>query len=241
MATNDEGNTFKTTRWTMVRDAPHDPAALESFLSQYWSPVYAYLRRSGRRPDEAADHTQSFFAAILEKPRLLTAADPARGRFRTYLLSAVQRFLIDEHRRECGRNGQAPRQFSIDREALSTIEPSHADDPARAFDREWARTVLDQAIRRLEASCVKDNMTAQWSVFEQRVLRPASHGAAPAPIEDLMAELHVGSAQEVYSMLQTMKRRFHRALVAVVAQTVRNPDEAEQELADLLRVLAMPR
>ena len=73
----------------MVLGAPGDPAALEAFVRAYWPPVYAYIRRSGRNTDDAADLTQAFFASLLESPRLLEQADPRRGMFRSFLCTAT--------------------------------------------------------------------------------------------------------------------------------------------------------
>lgn len=225
-----------TTSWTMVLDAPRDAASLEAFLVAYWSPVYAYIRRTGRSEEDAADLTQSFFASLLESPRLLETANPDRGKFRTFLLTATKNFLIDEHRREYGRDG-VKRSLPMTSDVLKQIEPSTTDDPALAFDRQWATTVLNEAIRRLEASCLDNGLASDWEVFEKRVLCPTGRGNSPAPIEQMMRELNAQSPQQVYSMIQTMKRRLNRQLLEVVSETVGDPVEAGRELRDLLGVL----
>src|SRR6478672_7182149 len=88
---------FSTTHWSVVlAAADRTDAALEQLCRQYWPPVYAFIRRSGHGPQEAQDLTQEFFARLLEK-NYLNAADPAKGRFRTLLLTAVSRFLVNQY------------------------------------------------------------------------------------------------------------------------------------------------
>ena len=117
------GGRFVTTRWTLVNAAGHgsdsDDDALAELCQTYWPPLYAYLRRQGHDREEAQDLTQGFFARLLER-RDIRTADPARGRFRSFLLTALKRYVINEHERETSlkRGGPAPR-LSLD--AASTV------------------------------------------------------------------------------------------------------------------------
>jgi RNA polymerase sigma factor (sigma-70 family) len=231
---------FKTTSWTQIVGARSGGADLQALLETYWSPVYAFVRGSGRDRHDAADLTQDFLLRLLEDQNLFERADPARGRFRTFLLAALRNFLVDAHRREFGRNGRgAPRRRLVPRdvEALGRAEPRSADDPLLAFDRQWATIVLDVSLRRLEEACRRRNLEREWEVFEARVLRPARNGCQPATIQDIAGQLGADRPQEVYSLIQTMKRRLHRELLDVVAETLDDPAEAEEELFELRSAL----
>src|SRR3954464_1480565 len=96
---------FPITRWSVVLQArlENNPArsrgALEELCRQYWFPLYAFARRHGHSPPDAEDLTQSFFAELLTT-QLFNDADPAQGRLRTFLLTAFQRRLFDQHRHD---------------------------------------------------------------------------------------------------------------------------------------------
>ena len=111
---------FQTTSWTLIVRARASRADLQELLSVYWSPVYAYLRRSGVDPHDAADLTQGFLSEVVLDRGFVERADPERGRFRSFLLSALSKFVIDEHRRVSGRYGTRPKMLiPSDPEALA--------------------------------------------------------------------------------------------------------------------------
>lgn len=225
---------FKKTSWTMVNRAATSPADLECLLAEYWSPVYAYLRRKGQSSDDAADLAQSFLARIATDPKLLEHADPQRGRFRSYLLRALNNFVIDEYRKDVRRPDRAATAFvPEDRDALTRAEPNEDDDPSTAFHRQWVRATLDRSLRAVELECRQTGMVRQWTAFDERVLRPALYGAEPARFDDLKTRLNVNDRQELYSMLQTVKRKLDRSLRAAVAETVHDRAEVERDLAAL--------
>lgn len=230
---------FKTTSWTLVGDARDSQTDLGLLLGQYWSPVYAFLRRSGHRPADAEDLTQAFLAKVVLDRNLINQADPARGRFRSFLISALKNFVIDEFRSVHGRSGKRlPTFVPDDRRALEAAEPCDADDPARAFDRQWATAVLNNALHRVEAACREGGMDRHWFAFDSRVLRPAQHDCEPMPMDELRKHLGVTEPQEIYSMIQTVKRKLDRTLREVVAETVTDQRQVQAELAELREFLA---
>src|SRR5688572_32879182 len=123
--------------------------ALEELCRTYWYPLYAYVRRSGKSPEEAEDLTQEFFARLLEKD-LFAQADRERGRFRTFLLTALQRFLANEwHRSQAQKRGGGVSIVSIDAshaEERYHAEPADASTPERLYERRWALTLLDRVL-----------------------------------------------------------------------------------------------
>ncbi len=229
---------FQTTNWTLILQARTSPQELERFLVAYWRPVYAYLRRKGKSREDAADLTQGFVAKFIEND-LIRPADPDRGRFRSFLLKSLGRFIIDEHRRVHGRDGTRPATIvPDDAAALDAAEPRSGEDPSDAFDRQWATTILELVVERLRATCQSEGLQRHWRVFEDQVLRKA-RGCEPAPVDELIAALGARDRDEIYSMLNSVKRKFKSVLRDVVAETVDDPSMLDTELADLRRFLAI--
>lgn len=144
---------FETTRWSVVMrargDAAEARAALETLCRTYRPPVLAYVRRHGHAAEAAEDLTQAFFARFLEQASHATA-DPARGRFRAFLLTAVKRFLINAGAElQAAKRGGGMRFESLDHEAAPALDGG--ETPEQAFERDWALAVLDAALRRLRA------------------------------------------------------------------------------------------
>jgi len=233
---------FRTTSWSLIRRARSSADDLEVLLGNYWSPVYAYLRRHGQIPEDAADLTQAFLADVVLDRDLVSRADPDTGRFRSFLITALKRFVIDQHRHARGRDASSPRRRATfvpdDPDLLNAAEPDHTDDPGRAFDRQWAAAVLDDALQRVQDDCRRNGMERQWTAFDARVLRPITRNCDPTSIDNLVDSLGASGPQEIYSMLQTVKRKLQRELREVVAETVIDPNDVDRELADLRRFLA---
>src|SRR5271155_692938 len=154
---------FATTRWSLVlaagqRSSPQSSAALATLCENYWYPLYAYVRRRGHDSDEAQDLTQAFFARLLEKNDL-AAADPERGRFRSFLLASLKHFLANEwDRQRAQKRGGGRPPFSIDFGAAEDRyrgEPSHELTAEKIFERRWAMVLLANVQARLEQEYVE--------------------------------------------------------------------------------------
>ena len=232
-----EGHTasqFNTTSWTLIAKAKDNEADLDDLLRRYWSPVYAYLRRKGHQTADAADLTQAFLVEVMMEKDLIGKAEANRGKFRSFLISALNNFVIDEYRRKHGRDGKRAATFvPQDQYRFDAVVVKEQDDPAGAFDRQWATTVLSEALQRVENSCRETNLDNHWIVFEERLLQPVMNGCEPTPIEELKTLLGMKDPQEIYSMLQTMKRKVDRELRRIVEETVAQPADIDQELQDL--------
>src|SRR5688572_25046691 len=143
---------FTTTRWSLIlaaggADSPQVGPALRQLLERYWYPLYTFVRRKGHDPEESRDLTQEFLSRLLEK-NLLRSADPRKGRFRTFLLTALYRFLVDEWRREGRQVRGGDRSIvSLDfvqAEARYRFEPVDTMTPERIYERRWAMTLLER-------------------------------------------------------------------------------------------------
>ncbi len=146
---------FATTRWSIVAAAAGDAAgttvqqdALAGLCAAYWFPLYGFIRWQGHSRSDAEDLIQGFFARLIEKNDL-AAADPARGRFRTFLLASLRHYMANERdRRQALKRGGGVQIVSIDAlaaEARLAIAPWHVKTPEREFDRQWALSVLERA------------------------------------------------------------------------------------------------
>lgn len=157
---------FDTTRWSVVLQASGDPAAahaaLETLCRTYRQPVLAYVRNHTRTRDAAEDLTQAFFVRFIER-EWYVAANPERGRFRSFLLTALKRFLIDTDAEASAQKRGGGYRFEPLNEDGSDA-PASEETPERAFDREWARAVLDAAFARLRR---ETEVAGKLALFER--------------------------------------------------------------------------
>lgn len=237
------GARFQTTCWTLVRAAAHEgpeqQAALGQLVHRTWPAVYGYLRRSGLSRDRAAETTQAFFADVVLPRHIFEQADPARGRLRALLMSALKRYLIDVHRRACARGGERAipaGAFDQQERILASADPREA--PESSFERSWATAQLEEALRRAEAHFRENGRERHWSLFEARVLGPALRDYEPPLLADMAERLGFCSPADASAAVQTVKRRFHDILREVVAETVACEEDIDDELARLRLVLA---
>ena len=232
------GSSFLTTRWSVVLAAGRAPAparraALEDLATAYWYPLYAYARRRGLAADRAADRAQGFFALLLERDDL-AKADPARGRFRAFLLAGFQHHLADERDRERAQKrggGRAP--LSIDaREAERRLvrEPVDADTPETAFERAWVAELLARAFERLRAEQEK---IGRGALFDR--LRPSLAAEDDAPRFAEVARELAMTENAVKVAAHRLRKRYGELLRDEVAATVSDPAEIEDEIRALFR------
>jgi RNA polymerase sigma-70 factor (ECF subfamily) len=226
------GSAFLSTQWSVILAAPDDRSLLEALLQRYLGPIYAYMRRAGNTQERAADLTQEFVSQVILERGLLDRADPARGRFRTFLKSALANFLVDQHRRATTR-ARSPASPVLSGLRLEDIEPSDSDDPGSAFDRQWATTVLAAALTRVETECQGCGQAVHWRAFATNVIEPTLRHTSPPPLDELARQLGLADSAQVSSMIQTVRRRFRRVLLQVVEESLADPALATDELANL--------
>jgi RNA polymerase sigma factor (sigma-70 family) len=231
---------FVTTHWSLVLSAsfqhsPSSEAALEQLCRTYWYPLYAYVRRRGYPPEEAQDLTQEFFARLVEK-NFLRLADRERGRFRTFLLTALQNFLIKEWQKaHAAKRGGRQTMLSWDaREAENRYlaEPADAASPDVLYARRWAFALLDRVFEQLRQEWSGAGKSA---IFER--LKDFLWGEQPAGSYAQLAA-HLGTTEGAARVaLHRLRRRYRDLLRAEIAHTVSDPAEVDDELRELMRVL----
>lgn len=233
---------FEDTRWSLVlRAGVRDDGgkeALEALCKQYWAPLYSFLRAKGCRKEDAADLLQGFFVHVLEK-ELINRADPAIGRFRSYLLTVLTRYAANEHaKRSAQKRGGQIAFISIDgdgAEAIHSRIPLTSSSPQEIYERQWALNVLNQAVERLGASYRK---AGKGELFD--ALRPVLvAGEEMALHEDIAARLQM-KVGAVRVAAHRLRGRFREALVEVVAETVGSPDDVDAEIRELFEILGRP-
>jgi RNA polymerase sigma factor (sigma-70 family) len=229
---------FATTHWSVVLHAGRSDTtrardALGKLCQAYWFPIYAYVRRRGRSPHDAQDLTQEFFARLLEQ-NWVTRADPEKGRFRSFLLGALNHFLAKEWRK-----GQAQKRGGgVQIEPLDAAETRYSNEavaettPEQQFDRKWAVTLLDAVLQRLSVEFERENKA---KMFE--LLRPCLVGERDAQPYSALSDALGMSEGAVKVAVHRLRRRYRQLLREEVAQTVASADEVEAEMRYLVNVL----
>lgn len=234
---------FATTRWSMVRaagtdDSPESREALEDLCLAYWHPLYGYVRRSGHAAAQAQDLTQGFILSLLTRDAIGTA-DPDRGRFRSFLLGSLNKFLVDQHRYEnAQKRGGGLHTFSIDAEKAEQRylnEPVEKLTPEKIFQRQWALTMLDRAQSRLRQTYTDSNQSA---LFEQ-LLPHLSRDQERLPYREIAAALNMKEGA-IKVAAHRLKQRYREALRYEILQTLDSPDELDDELRQLFSYLQPP-
>lgn len=227
---------FATTHWSIVlqageSDSPAARAALERLCSAYWYPLYAHVRRRGHDPSDAPDLTQEFFAVLLRR-NSLARVGPEKGRFRTFLLTALDYFLNDHFdRQQAAKRGGGRLPIALDALAAEqrlALEPTTDESPDKAFDRRWAAALLEQAFARLAAEQAE---TGKAEVFAR--LKPLlAREIEPGEYDAIAAELGA-SPNTLAKTVQRLRLRARELLIEEASQTVAAPADAERELRDL--------
>jgi RNA polymerase sigma factor (sigma-70 family) len=235
------GGGFPTTRWSMVLSAgegslPNAQAALERLCRAYWYPLYAYVRRQGRSVEQAQDLTQEFFARLMQKD-YLRCPDPARGRFRSFLLTSLKRFLINDWEKgRAAKRGEGQPLFSWDQRETETrflAEPADQSTPEKAFEQRWALTLLEQVLGRLREEFMA---LGQADRFER--LKDLLWGEKDAPpYAGVAAELGLTEGA-LKVAVHRLRQRYRELLRAEVADTVARPEEVDDELRHLIAVIS---
>jgi RNA polymerase sigma factor (sigma-70 family) len=231
---------FASTRWSLVLaagrgDAPEAQSALAALCQIYWYPLYAYVRRSGHLADEARDLTQEFFARLLEK-HYLRAADSERGRFRSFLLTALKRFLSKErHRTRAFKRGGGRSVLSLDfeqGESRFLLEPATDVTAETIYERRWALALLDRAMARLRDEFERAEKREDF----ERLKVFLTGEAAALSYRDVAAA--TGTTEGAVKVaVHRLRRRFRDIVLAEIAQTVSTPEDAEEELRHLFEAV----
>jgi RNA polymerase sigma factor (sigma-70 family) len=236
MSTPPRNPGFDTTHWSLVlaagqQSSPESADALTHLCESYWHPLYAYARRSVEDVHEAQDLTQEFFAQLLEK-NYLEAADPLRGRFRSFLLTAFNHFLSKEWKKARAQKrggGLKPLRFDFDAEdSAYSLQPADDITPEQLYDRRWATTLLTHVLDRLRGELSDAGKSDQ---FER--LKPFIIGQAATKTYASVA-IELGMTESAAKMaVYRMRQRYQQLLRSEIAQTVAEPADVDDEIRSL--------
>lgn len=223
---------FVTTHWSVVvRAGGESRAALEELCRTYWYPLYAFVRRQGHAPSDAQDLTQAFFARLLEK-NYVADAQQEKGKFRTFLLVALKRFLADEWGREhAQKRGGFQTVVSIDAEQAESrlsAEPAHDLSPDIMFERQWALTLLEQARLRLRAEYVASGRAVLFENLEGCLTK----NETASPYAEIASRLKL-TVPAIKMAVQRLRARYRELLREEIAKTVTTPEEIQEEIRHL--------
>ena len=235
-------NVFQTTRWSLVVRAKDifgedQSNALEELCRCYWMPLYAYLRSSGYAQHDSEDLVQGFFASLLRRESLRTV-DPDRARFRSFLLGALKHHLADELRKEGSekRGGQVEKvslDIEFSEEWLEAQLGREDLSPEQAFDRGWAKTLVQRV-----ASCLRETYAGAERLDLYDEIEPYLFGGTHMPTYEEPAG-RLGQSVAAFTMaVKRMREKYASILTGEVSQTVQDPTEVEDEMRYLLSLYA---
>lgn len=217
-------------------DTPRASRSLEQLCRTYWYPLYVYLRRRGYRAEDAEDLTQEFFARLLHS-RFFAAASQERGRFRSYLLTALNHFLADEWDRGRAQKRGGDQIFvPLEVENAETayrLEPADDLTPEKVYQQRWAKTLLANVLEQLRREYESQ---AKGELFEG--IKDCLTKARAAVSYPALAGQFNMSEGALRVAVHRLRQRYREVLRAEIAHTVGEPGEVEEELRYLLRVLA---
>ena len=234
---------FLTTHWSAIgkiaADGDTDNRALiNELLKRYWKPVYCFVRRKGYDNEQAKDLTQGFFQEVVLDRELLRRADQARGRFRTFLRSALEQYLARVHRKEIARK-RIPKAKLV---ALEHIDPAELSGPAgeltpeESFDYAWVSDLLDKLLAEVEGKCRADDKTLHWQVFHDRVLQPIMEEARAPSLAEICDKYGIEDERKASNMIVTVNRRFRAALKRHLRRSVTADAGVDEELQELMQI-----
>jgi len=232
---------FVTTQWSVVLAAGRADTtlardALARLCQTYWYPLYAYVRHRGHTAHDAQDLTQEFFARLLEK-NSLGRVSRERGKFRSFLLGAMNHFLVDEWKRARAQKRGGGRQLlSLDAHDAETRfgrEPVDKVTPERLFEQNWALALLDNVYHRLR----REYETAGRKPMFDALKFSLTGSRSAVSYAELAKRLGLTEAT-VKVAVHRLRQRYRQLLREEVAQTVAGPGDVEEELRGLFRALA---
>lgn len=233
---------FATTHWSQVlsardRQSPQSAAALEKLCRAYWYPLYAYIRRAGQSKENAEDLTQAFFARLLEK-NYLDSARQERGRFRSFLLVALNHFMANEWvRAHAQKRGGFQTQLSLDTELAERKFQSEISSPQtppdRAFERRWALTLLEQTMSRLRSEFKQAGKIAEFEKLKIFLIADKKE----IPYAKIAEEMGTNeSALRV--AVHRLRKRYRELFREEIAHTLAEGESVDEEMRYLLSVLS---
>jgi len=234
---------FPTTSWAMLDEAKDIAdadyrAAMNRFIASYWRPIHFYFRAKGYETNTAEDLTQEFLLRLLQRD-WLHRADASRGRFRTFLLTVLTRFLADQ------RGGRAPRQKQFDRSLVSistligdcerSFEPPDNTTPEALFMSKWAHALLDEVCAELKSWCAGRGRPEWYQIFADHHFPPSEH---QRETQDHLAARFQCSRDQIRYAIEQTNNQFINLFRTAVAEQVGSPADIDAEIQEIEQLLS---
>jgi len=232
---------FLTTHWTLIEDVKTGPdkdkELIGLLLKTYWKPVYCYLRRKGRDNEQAKDLTQDFFHEVVLNRHLVGRADQDKGRFRSFLLHALNQYLINYDRDQRAQKRIPPEKLvSFDTPEMPVLPESFSQaSPEDSYQYAWLSVLLERAVSDVRTSCLEQGMEIHWALFNERILKPILEDSTPLSVSQLCEDYSIEDVKKASNMIVTVKRRFRSALIEHVQNSVASQEQTGEELEFLLQ------
>jgi len=233
---------FLTTHWSLIdgiRSGEDENSALIGLLLEtYWKPVYCYLRRKGCDNEQAKDLTQGFFHEVVLNRNLTQRAEQCKGRFRSFLLHALNQYVIDQKREDSAKKRTGGKRVPLDISDPPVLPQTICESrPEDSFNYAWKTALLDRVLAQVEADCLEQAMETHWKVFQDKVVEPILENVETPSLSEICARHAIEDEAKASNMIVTVKRRFQAALKEHVRNTVTSDDEIDDELREILRLL----
>jgi DNA-directed RNA polymerase specialized sigma24 family protein len=233
---------FLTTHWSLIEnidseDSDKNRALLGLLLSKYWKPVYCYLRRKGYDNEKAKDLTQQFFYEAVFGRGLIQKADESKGRFRSFMLIALNRFLINIKHKETAQK-RIPKDKLVQLDMVDSIELPQSIStlvPEDSFNYAWVSSLLEDVLEEVEAKCHSEGKSVHWQVFCDRILQPIIDGTDPPSLKKICQKYGINNDSQASNMIVTVKRRFQAVLKKQLRDSVVSEEQLSGELEEIKR------
>ena len=229
---------FLTTHWSLVEDIKRkqdNNVLIGLLLERYWKPVYCFLRRKDYNNEQAKDLTQDFFREVVLNRHLVHRAHASKGRFRTFMLHALDQYVVDQQRKETAQK-RIPGDKLVQ---LDDCDPSVFDetmcelDAENGFNYAWKAGLLDCVLAEVKDSYVKQDRETHWCVFQDRLLKPILEDRKAPSMKEICRQHGIKSERNASNMLKTVKRLFQTTMRKHVRQTVASDEAVEDELREI--------
>lgn len=235
---------FCTTCWSAIvnsqaSDEECKRLILDELFRKYWKPVYSYIRRKRYDNEKAKDLTQGFFTEIVWGRDLIQSANPTKGRFRNFLLTALEHYLTDSYRYDHSPKRMPSKEiFSSDTEdAYELADTEEEVDAEEAFNRVWLLDLLQQSIAEVQKDMEEEGMSKYWILFEHHCIEPILTNRKPLPLKETCILLNIEDPIKASNMIVTVKRRVKKTIIQNLQKIESTKSNPEDKILDLVRTL----
>jgi RNA polymerase sigma factor (sigma-70 family) len=240
-----QNKAFPVTRWTEIvnlekSDEVQKVLIINELLKRYWKPVYCYLRRKGYNNETAKDLTQSFFGEVVLGRELIQQANQAKGRFRTFLLTAIDRYVIDLHRYQAARKRRPKGEiFQLDdMDVLNVLTETPDSTPEQSFHYAWISDLLDRVLCEVKNEFFNSKREIFWQVFDEKVLKPVISSSISPSLKEICVKYGIDREKKASNMIITVRRRLRKSLEHCMRQFAYSDSQVEREIAEMLRIFS---